>query len=993
MANEDVVKFRGTTSEYKDTRGGASVIPSAVLGIVKNTSDATHSGKIDVYLKRMSGSDPNNPSSWVPVRYMSPFFGYTPNTGNPNGDGEYVGNPNSYGFWATPPDIGTEVICIFLNGDSNEGYYIGCVPRPGLTQMVPAIGAVDNIILNGGEASSYGGATKLPVGEMNNANPKQANALNQGEQPRPVHSYQAAIYHKQGLLRDTDRGPITSSSMRESPSRVFGISTPGRPIFQGGYDDATIKAAADNPNTSNENFKTIGRVGGHSFVMDDGDIAGKDQLIRLRTATGHTILMNDAAQTLFIIHANGQSYIELGKEGTIDMYSTNSVNIRTQGDLNLHADRNININAGEEFNINAKNVQIESEQQTNMFAGTNFAQNVKGAFTNKVDGAMSISSSGEASVASSSNAYINGAKVNLNTGSSGTVPQAVKQKSKIKHPDTFYSSKGFTAAPGKLSSITSRAPAHTPWMNANKGVDAKSNLSALANFPPDASSAVQAANAAAPVSPSVPVSLPVAATVPNTGISVAGSDKSVSNSLTSQMAVNAATGKTSEAVAQTAGTTTTNGTTTAVLGATALSPNQLAASGHIKPGMETAINNAVQEGKPLNEAIPPNAWTGKDGVNSLDDYLKNQKAQVSATQTLLDKSKDALVEKGVITGKESTTATGGLILATASKGVGPVLDYMKQVGATTASAATAALGPLSSKLPPGLLNAASNSVSDLIAGGKSSSGLADKAMSGLNTGSPTKSLNDTAKELFNKITEGFKAMTAGVPQNLTAINQKNALEQAALSAAPPGVSAAKAAAEAAASKATGGTTGSLNITGMLDKAFTKENLTLAAGAAGLGPLSSVAGSAGTSLYSLAKETGSNLGLKADPSGISNLPGGASSVTNIASNATSSIPGLSSIKDSVSKISSAASGALDSATSVVDGLKSKLGTDTNLASFASAGLNPNDLASLNGAINSVAVPGGAEIKLPTIAEGTNDVAELATQSKSLLGNPKIPPIKI
>ena len=39
MANEDVIRLRGSGKEYKDDRGGATLIPSAVLGIVKNNID------------------------------------------------------------------------------------------------------------------------------------------------------------------------------------------------------------------------------------------------------------------------------------------------------------------------------------------------------------------------------------------------------------------------------------------------------------------------------------------------------------------------------------------------------------------------------------------------------------------------------------------------------------------------------------------------------------------------------------------------------------------------------------------------------------------------------------------------------------------------------------------------------------------------------------------------------------------------------------------
>ena len=90
----------------------------------------------------------------------------------------------------------------------------------------------------------------------------------------------------------------------------------------------------------------VGRRGGHSFVMDDGDIAGNNSLVRIRTAQGHQITLSDDGNCLYICHANGQAWIELGQEGTLDVYTTNSINLRTEGTLNLHADKDININAG-----------------------------------------------------------------------------------------------------------------------------------------------------------------------------------------------------------------------------------------------------------------------------------------------------------------------------------------------------------------------------------------------------------------------------------------------------------------------------------------------------------------------------------------------------------------------------------------------------------------------------------------------------------------------
>ena len=145
--------------------------------------------------------------------------------------------------------------------------------------------------------------------------------------------------------------------------------------------------------------------------MDDGDIIGRDQLIRIRTADGHQILMSDDGQTLMILHKNGQSYIELGKEGTVDVYSTNSVNIRTHGDLNLHADRDVNIHATKNLNLQGENIHVTSEKEYKQRVGSDYSNFTLGKNTTKVNGPMSMESGGDISMASSALAYVNGSKV------------------------------------------------------------------------------------------------------------------------------------------------------------------------------------------------------------------------------------------------------------------------------------------------------------------------------------------------------------------------------------------------------------------------------------------------------------------------------------------------------------------------------------------------------------------------------------------------------
>ena len=473
---EDSIKLSGVAEEYRDNRGGAALIEHAVIGIVKDNIDPTHSGRIRVYISEFGGSSPDDDGNWISVKYLSPFAGnispnYDPYNSAPRDNfGNFISNAHSYGFWASAPDIGSKVICIFINGKPNDGYYFGCVPESGLTHMIPAIAGGTTVVPNEGEADLYGGANRLPVTEVNYSNPDIRNSSTVYSQPKPVHSYQANILARQGLIRDDVRGVISSSSQRETPSRVFGWSTPGQAIYEGGYTNSTIKQAAQKSDSSA--LQIVGRTGGHSFVMDDGTIDGQDQLVRLRTTAGHMIMMHDSGQMITIIHSNGQSYIELGREGTIDLYSTNSVNIRTEGDLNLHAERDINLNAKRNINTYAQAANTEVIKDYSVRVGGSYYNYVNGKYTLKVGQQMSLHSSGNASFLSSAINYLNGKKLHLNTGSSSVVPGIVPEMPKTNHIDTTFSEqKGWmNPAPEPITSITTRAPAHMPWAAGNKGV-------------------------------------------------------------------------------------------------------------------------------------------------------------------------------------------------------------------------------------------------------------------------------------------------------------------------------------------------------------------------------------------------------------------------------------------------------------------------------------------------------------------------------------------
>lgn len=334
------------------------------LGKVVSHLDPYYMGTIEVELLHKSGNQNAREGQVVPCKYMSPFAGIT-SVAYIDENNEYNSTQKSYGMWFVPPDVGTTVICFLIDGDITKAYWIGCVQDPNMNFMVP-----------GYAATSYhvdGEEERVPVAEYN----KKANdvsAKDTTQLQKPFHKYLQTAYSTQGLLKDDVRGITTSSARREVPSAVFGISTPG-PIDKAGPRGKVGKYEHAIP----EAF--ISRLGGFSFVMDDGDDkwerektpsegppvyksveAGDtglrdrphNELIRIRTRTGHQILMHNSEDLMYIGNSRGTAWIELTSDGKIDIYAEDSVSLHTKQDLNFYADRDINLEAGRNFNIKVK---------------------------------------------------------------------------------------------------------------------------------------------------------------------------------------------------------------------------------------------------------------------------------------------------------------------------------------------------------------------------------------------------------------------------------------------------------------------------------------------------------------------------------------------------------------------------------------------------------------------------------------------------------------
>jgi hypothetical protein len=495
------------------------------LGRVISHLDPTFMGGLEITLLREQGNDLADANQVYQVRYASPFFGSTAyeflgkNTTSPTAtqDGNvrsttseaYNDTQKSYGMWMVPPDVGVTVLCVFVDGDPSQGFWLACVPPRFANHMVPAIGASEALDISTADDKRFNSRIAMPVAEIN----KKLNSLEQRSDvdsiKKPIHPI-AEAFLTQGLLEDDIRGITTTSARREVPSAVFGISTPGPVDRRNNAKRSPIgklQGPSDTP-------VPVSRLGGTQLVMDDGDdryqrtapagelgqgnayvdiLKGKkgdptipySEYFRVRTRTGHQLLMHNSEDLIYIGNARGTTWIELTSNGKIDIYAQDSISIHTETDLNIRADRDINLEAGRNINMkavsgrtrteSAQNWEVIAGQDGKITIGKNFEQINGGSakFTTsqgydlRTGGANKFTASGTTDIKSGGNITQSGAVIHLNGPSAALADEATPLAPLSTHQSVATSTTAGWSEnkykTGMISSIMKRVPMHEPW--------------------------------------------------------------------------------------------------------------------------------------------------------------------------------------------------------------------------------------------------------------------------------------------------------------------------------------------------------------------------------------------------------------------------------------------------------------------------------------------------------------------------------------------------
>jgi hypothetical protein len=465
-----------------------------VVGTVKANTHPTRQGILMVFIDPVGDkSAVEHTSQWRQVKYAPPFYSRTEASAGDN----FIGVKTTAGMVYPAPDIGSKVLCAFPNSKTQDGFWFACLPDPYMMQALPESSMSSNIeegkTGRGNETTKDLVRYKDEQGKLKGAaldfndhlpGPNDVSTLSNYLKPkRALDILTQSKLKLQGIDQDEIRGLTTSTYMRETPSELFGINTKGRKLDQRGIDIAqrsdilellklgttatageggSVEAFALSKKDADVVEGKVARAPGHVFVMDDGDLEGNNNLIRLRTAGGHQILMHDKENVIYISNKTGTTWIQMDANGQLDIYSKTNINLRSKN-INMHADSSIKMHAGKTIQLVAgANIHLEGGNMANLYSKNGPAFVYGGAGVHVKSGkTVNIQASSTMNLKAGANMNLKASCIALQ----GPAASAEKQNAAgVKTPkDTRPNGKGFWEASTTVRTTVDRAPSHEPF--------------------------------------------------------------------------------------------------------------------------------------------------------------------------------------------------------------------------------------------------------------------------------------------------------------------------------------------------------------------------------------------------------------------------------------------------------------------------------------------------------------------------------------------------
>lgn len=398
------------------------------VGRVVDTNDPHQMGRLRVLCPAFGDSDRQTLSSIAWAMYASPFAGATNASLRGRSDNQTTG-PVAYGMWNIPK-VGSYVLVGCIDGDPSSRFWFAAIYPHFLPHTMPHGRFSYNTEAGGGEPQGPMSSSETDINPLA-LNLKEAFTNPEaGVEPNKSFEWRTrAADHQVSYVNSKylgAPGECDISKVGDDRNLAFTEADGNTISHSQGYVKSRLDPTLKNSTTDNVNWDSQVYAwttpGFHAISMDD---KATNCRMRLRTAGGHQIIMDDTNERIYISTAQGKTWIEIDERGTIDIFSEQDFSVHAKGDINFKtdkafrvtADRGIHLNSNDEMRLRAaKDVHIRSgstlrlkalkEMRLDAQANMHLLAGGSGRFT--TGATLNLSSGANMMLSASPNIFLNG---------------------------------------------------------------------------------------------------------------------------------------------------------------------------------------------------------------------------------------------------------------------------------------------------------------------------------------------------------------------------------------------------------------------------------------------------------------------------------------------------------------------------------------------------------------------------------------------------------
>lgn len=338
IVDEFLKNFAGSNGGTLDTFFGIT------MGVVIDTDDPLQMGRLRIFCPALN-DDPKQ-LQYIPWSvYATPFAGSINNSSFTRGsDPEHPTTEGAthYGFWAIP-ELGAHVLISCVDGDYRRRVWMGCVPQH-----------LETNTMHGGRWLWEDGKVDGPLSSSGKPiEPRYSNAeiAFDGKKDSPEWKTRVADYQASAIRDDFGQTPNSKKDYKDQTNKSIIENEPQEwthdALGAHGYDWTGFKNMGAFLSSRTYGFSSPGM---HTLILDDRPFNSR---MKLKTTSGHVILLDDSNERIYIATNKGNSWVEMDSCGNIDVFSNTRVSINSAEDINLSAAGTLRLHGGKSINLYA----------------------------------------------------------------------------------------------------------------------------------------------------------------------------------------------------------------------------------------------------------------------------------------------------------------------------------------------------------------------------------------------------------------------------------------------------------------------------------------------------------------------------------------------------------------------------------------------------------------------------------------------------------------